>query len=341
MNRKQLSLITFSLFFFLLNGSGILQAQNATSRKGSRGTSYEFNYDEPYRLKDLFIQIQPFYGEVFVTNVNVGFGAEVQYYLSDQFDFRANFRTTYGKSFDINRDAAVKVSKSVTHFGNVPRAFYYLEVGGTYHLRDQAYDGQSKIALYSKRLKGAKWAAHVPENIVVPSKVRKIIGARLGAFHYSTTVDLQRTMDDQNVWIASNQGESFPHEGNFEMFGNLQVNGIYIGGSMAWFRNFSVRPKNYSNLTKDLLLTTYFDVLVAPSVLLEDIVYLGNIYSTDPIKKNKLGFRMGIDGKFNQELSWSYGAEMGYRPSLKGQGTYVLIKASFPVLGFTFKKKEG
>ena len=52
-------------------------------------------YDEPYSVNKLFVGFQPFYGEVFATNVNAGFGAEASYYYRDKMDFKAHFRKTY------------------------------------------------------------------------------------------------------------------------------------------------------------------------------------------------------------------------------------------------------
>ena len=52
-----------------------------------------------------------------------------------------------------------------------------------------------------------------------------------------------------------------------------------------------------------------------------------------------IGFRAGIDGKFNRTLSWSYGGEVGYRPSLSGQGFYALLKVSFPVFSSNLDNK--
>jgi hypothetical protein len=46
-----------------------------------------------------------------------------------------------------------------------------------------------------------------------------------------------------------------------------------------------------------------------------------------------LGFRVGMDGRFNRTFSWAYGAEVGYRPSLEGRSFYAVFKISFPVFG--------
>lgn len=38
-----------------------------------------------------------------------------------------------------------------------------------------------------------------------------------------------------------------------------------------------------------------------------------------------------IDGLFNRELSWAYGGEIGFRPSVSGGEFYMLVKLVFPI----------
>jgi hypothetical protein len=56
-------------------------------------------------------------------------------------------------------------------------------------------------------------------------------------------------------------------------------------------------------------------------------------YLVSPVKTKTFGFRLGMDGRFNRQLSWSYGAEVGYRPAIEGRTFYALVKISFPVFG--------
>ncbi|MDH4058282.1 MAG: hypothetical protein OEU76_05930, partial [Cyclobacteriaceae bacterium] len=54
-------------------------------------------------------------------------------------------------------------------------------------------------------------------------------------------------------------------------------------------------------------------------------------YDIGPLKTKSFGFRAGIEGKFNRTLSWAYGGEIGYRPSVEGQGFFAMLKISIPV----------
>lgn len=102
---------------------------------------------------------------------------------------------------------------------------------------------------------------------------------------------------------------------------------------MVTIKNVAVKPDRFSALANDLIFTFYYDVLVAPNIEVSNVIYNDRMYSPGPIKTNMIGGRIGIDGKFNREFSWAYGAEIGYRPGILGRGAYVMVKISFPVFG--------
>ncbi len=311
------------LVALLATGSAVAQSKNTT-------ITYEEIYDAPYDINKLFVHFQPMYGEVFVTNVNVGFGLEVNYYLKDKFDFRAHARKAYAKSTDFTRNLADKNSE----VSNLPEIYNYYEIGATYHIVDREEDTETKVILYSDRFKGNKWAARVPEYIKVPSKVRKIYGARLGGIAYNTASDFNRAMEKQKVTIEGIGDDVL-------IFGNVDVKGLYVGGSLGLIKNFAIKPdKGYGVLSNDLIFNAFFDIMIAPSVTVEDIIYQGNIFSSAPIKTNMFGVRAGMDGKFNRELGWGYGAEIGYRPGITGRGMFVLLKISLPVYGTNFNHRK-
>jgi len=342
---KNLQSITF-FCFLLLSGSILAQTEQ---RKDNTPVTYEELYDEPASIKKLFIGFQPLYGELFTANVNAGFGIEASYYLNEKFDFRGHFRKTYGKSF---YDFARIQSDQNSDVDNTPSAFAYFEFGGTYHIKDFESSSKTKMFLYKKSYAGNKWASRVPLSAEVPCKVRKIYGARLGAIFWNSTTDINRVMDKQSLTtddFKDNAGNTLTSAaGNdISIFSNVSVAGLYVGGSMSWIHNVSVSFDKYESGIDDLILTTYLDILVAPSVKLDDIVYTqrdGNgdpanvpnptrSYSASSVGLAKFGFRAGIEGKFNRTLGWAYGGEVGMRPGIQGKMVYALLKISFPVFG--------
>ena len=112
---------------------------------------------------------------------------------------------------------------------------------------------------------------------------------------------------------------------------------------MAWIKNVAINFDKFEEGVDDLIFTAYADILISPMLAVDDIVYTikdedglpltRSTYSSDAINLKKFGFRLGVDGRFNRQFSWSYGVETGYRPSLEGRGFYALLKVSFPVFG--------
>lgn len=320
-------------------------------RKDKTAVTYEEIYDEPYSVNKVFVHLQPLYGELYATNVNAGFGLQVDYYYKDKADFRAHFRKSYSsKFFDLSRDAAIKGGES----DNDPKPFTYFEFGGTYHVKDFESSSKTNMILYKNSYKGNKWAARVPLNAEVPCKVRKIYGVRLGSVIWNSSVDLGRALKDQeltNADLKTSEGISLPDQytvgaNDFALdpFSNLSSVSAYLGGSMTWIKNIAVNFDKFEEGVDDLIFTAFFDLMFAPSFKIDDVVYTGidnngnktgatNTYSVDAVNVKKIGFRAGIDGKFNRQWSWSYGAEFGYRPGIEGKNFFVLAKISFPVFG--------
>jgi hypothetical protein len=311
----------------------------AQSRSDKNPVTYEELYDEPYAINKLFIQFQPIYGDMFVTNVNAGFGLEASYYMADKMDFRVHARKAYTQKFDITRDVAEKNS----NVDNLPGVFNYYEIGATYHVKDFDESSKTKMFLYKKSYKGDKWAARVPLDVEIPCKVRKIYGVRLGGLLFDTSIDVNRALKAQdltNEILIDEAGAPIPTTyiddtngeiNDVSIFGNMSVAGGYVGGSMTWIKNVAVDFDNkYVEGVDDLIFTAFFDILVA-SASIDDIVYNGTTFSSEGLETSLIGFRLGMDGKFNRTLSWGYGGEIGMRPGLKGRGFYALIKISFPI----------
>ena len=302
--------------------------------------TYEELYDEPYEINKLFVQFQPIYGELFVTNVNAGFGLEASYFWAEKMDFRIHARKTYTQKFDLTRD----IADNNSNVENIPNVYNYYELGATYHVKDFDESSKTKMFLYRKSYKGDKWAARVPLSVEIPCKVRKIYGARLGGFYFDTAVDLNRALEAQDLTtdVLVNKETNSPipstylDENNLSqdvsIFSNMSVGGVYVGGSMSWIKNVAVDFDNkYQEGVDDLIFTAFLDILIAPAIGIDDVVYQGQTYSVDEVATSLIGFRAGMDGKFNRTLSWGYGGEVGMRPGLKSRGFYALVKISFPI----------
>jgi len=321
--------IFFSIAVLLIiAASGNIQAQNVNLNTEAKTLTYEQLYDTPYDINKLFIHLQPMYGEYFATNTTIGWGIKAHYYWKNIADFEAHIRGPYARTFDITRDAAFKNST----VDNEAKSYTYYELIGTYHIKDEELDTETKFILYSNRYKGDKWAATVPLHTIIPTKVRRIIGGRFGGMAYNTSIDMNRIMEKQGVTLIGDEGGEIGEDES--VYGNMSAIGFFVGASMTWIKNVAVQPdKIYGTLVNDLIFTTFFDINFAPVITVDDIYDDGVRYSSETIQKNVLGVRAGFEGKFNRKFSWAYGGEIGYRPGLKNSGLFVNAKISFPVFG--------
>ena len=324
----------------------------AQERKDKTPVTFEEIYDEPYSVNKLFVGFQPLYGELFTANINAGFGAEAVYYHQDKFNIKAHFRKTYSRRFfDLTRDLAFNNSD----VDNQPGIYNYFELGGTYHIKDFEESSKTKMILYKNSYKGNRWASRVPLFAEVPCKVRKIYGARLGGIMWHSSTDLNRALAKQGLSHsdlkssdADLPSQEFDENGtveNVDVFTNISAVGAYVGGSMSWIKNVAVNFDKFEEGIDDLMFTAYADILYSPSIVVDDIIYTlkdpqGNpivgstaTYSAAPVKTKSLGFRLGIDGRFNRTLSWAYGGEIGFRPGIEGRTFFAMFRISFPVYG--------
>ncbi len=325
----------------------LAQDQEQASDTIAAPTTFEEIYDDPYNINKLFIGFQPFYGEIFATNINAGFGFEAQYFYKNKFDVKGHFRKTYSSKFyDFNRELAKQNSMS----DNKPEVFNYYELGGTYHIKDFEGNSKTRLVLRKKKTSANRWASTVPMTAEIPAKVRKIYGARAGLIIWNSTVDISRSLEKQglsNADLLSSENISLPEtyiDDNGEIqdlnaFSNLYTTNIYVGGSFTWIRNMAVSFDYYEEALDDGMFTVFFDIMLAPSQRLDPVLYNNTEFYTTPIKLNNLGGRIGIDGKFNRKIAWAYGGELGYRPSIDGRGFFALLKISFPVFSTNLQKK--
>ena len=320
-----------ALLIFLILGNQTFAQQEEEQEEVP---SYQTMYDDPYDIRNLYIQFQPLFGDIGALNITGGFGVEGAYYHKDVFDVQLAFRTTYGQRFDMNRHAAIKNDQN----GNNYPLYYNLEFGGTYHIKDLVKESTSHVLLYSKQLKGTEWASTVAKSAVINGKVRTVIGGRLGGMLYSSTLDVSAALQAQNKELMYEDGTPVLES---SMYSNINAFVIYLGGSYSMIRNYAVEfSERYDPSGDDLLFTPFFDLMFAPSVRINDVILPTETVSANDIDKLALGFRAGLNLKFNRQLSWGTTIETGVRPGVKKRGFFVLFKMSFPIYARKLEPKE-
>ncbi|BDD08283.1 hypothetical protein FUAX_07150 [Fulvitalea axinellae] len=325
-------------FFLLALMACLAHTTGAWAQKKPRAVTYSTLYDEPSVIHKLFVKIQPIYGELFATNTTAGYGLEVEYYMKNQMHFMANARTSYASVTEGVGNAAANQNNAQSD----PGQFVYAEFGATYHISDSEKEAETRMILFrSSYKKGNKWAAKVPDKIRIPAKVRKIIGARLGGIYYNTGVDMNRTLKSQDGLKlypeGLTSGDLFVDQ-NSTVYGGMRSMGGYVGASMSYIRNIAIKPdKTYGNLMDDRMIEVFADLLFMPYNKFDELLYQNVRIDTSPVKTTTIGYRAGINGKFNRTFTWSYGGEIGYRPGIAERGFYAVIKVGFPVFGTSLK----
>jgi hypothetical protein len=296
--------------------------------------TYEVLYDEPYKINKLFVGVQPLYGEQSATNVNAGFGIDAHYFLRDKADFRVQLRKTFTSSFfDQARGDAARYSS----VQNKPETYYYYEFGVTWHVTDFEDQSETKMALRQNTYRGDRWAWDGPRRVDVPCAVRKIYGARFGGIIWNSTLDVNDALRLDGKTNLDFGAGAFTESEN--IFSSIYSAGIYAGGSMTWIKNVAARFEKYERALDDGMITLYADILYSSHLKVRDVEFNGQLYQTDILKLKSFGFRAGVDGKFNRKLSWGYGGELGYRPSVANMGLFAVLKIAMPMVGLSFDHK--
>lgn len=326
--------IVFTCFVF---GQSPVTAQRSVN---NRKPDYEITKDDPYDINKLYIHIQPVYGEFFMTNINIGFGIEADYYLKNVLNMNFSFRKAYGQKFDFLRDVAEKNSDVL----NSPRKFYIGEIGATIHIIDREKETPSRFILYSKNFRQQnRWETMNVRYVQAQAKLRKIIGVRAGGISFQSVIDVNRIRSAQGITLSDSSGTL---GAGISIYSSIINSGFYLGGSIQLIRNASLSfDKSYQPVSNDLIFTAFADILLMPFSKIDDVFYQPSpqadeiVLNTGEIKLNMVGVRAGIKGMFNRDLSFGYSAEIGYRPGIRGENFYILGKISFPLFSSSLIKE--
>lgn len=338
-------------------------------KDSNKNINYKPVSDEPFKINKLWLHLQPISTDIFMTNFSIGYGMQANYFTGvgkpDNLDIKIAFRSSYGQRADFARNAAsdgsVNQNSSVLVGGrrlpvvNDFKRWNIFEIGACYHIKDSDDKrGKTKIMLTSKNKKIREYA--LVDYIMVDSKIREIMGARLGVVAYGTTTNLSAAMRKQGKDLVGDDGSILKADGSTlntdgtttlnnenRIYSNISSTGIYIGGSYSIIRNVVVKPDRFPNLANNIMLNSFFDLIIAPTTKVEDVKVLVNNtptyinYDVSPLKVNKIGWRAGFDIMYNQDYYWSFGGEIGARPTLGKRGMYVSARIGLPVFSFRFK----
>jgi hypothetical protein len=336
------------LLLFALAGLPFTGQQLMAQTSGSnKVVNYKSVSDEPYGINKMWLHFQPIVADVFMTNFSVGFGAQYNYLFTDKVNFEARMNTSYTRSFDFARDlaqknAGIQVNNEDLAISNRFAPYLNLQVGGSYHIIDNELKGTSKIMLTSKKVKTMQLTS--VDYVTVNSKVRQIVGIRGGGYYMQTTTNLGTAMIKQGRVMTGSDGSVLVPGGRNAIYSSLMAPGFYLGGSFGQIRNVAIKADKFGVLGNNTIFTSYADLMYSPFLRIDDVLIQEPgtentiTYTADNLKLNRVGWRAGFDIMYNQDKYFSFGGEIGARPTLAGRGMYAMAKVGFPV--FSFKPKQ-
>lgn len=334
----------------------------------NRVVNYKTVFDDPYDINQLWLNLSPLAAHMGSDNVSLGYGISARLFVKQKLQLTAAFQGNYAAGTDFMRtnarqngginyrsDASPRRDQTVRQL-NLYTPFSSFELGGQYAFSDVEKKSTSRIMLTSKKVRVMEFTT--VDEITVNSRNRHIWGGRVGVHSFSSAVSLNRPLERQGLTLTSAEGARLLPNGSTELGGytstayrnqlysNLRLNMVYVGGSFQLIRNVAVKADKFGNLANNIMLTTFADVLVAPDPLLDDIRIARpsgvgyDRYSTQAVALRQVGFRAGVDVAYNQDLHYSFGLESGVRPGLRGQGFYVAGRVSFPALAFRLNRSR-
>jgi hypothetical protein len=298
-------------------------------------------------------------------NTVIGSGLEVTYLPMPKLELKGGLRGNFFQVFDLQRSLALKGASITTQdskreqgelvLTNAFSRFYNVEIGGFYRLMEKEKDGSSKVVVSDQAEPGQ---TNFAEAIEVNTKVLQVVGARLGLSSMQSTVSVKTAIDKQNLNIKGSQGNILTSQGTTspsgfktpfntnELFSTFSSTGFYIGAGLQRIKNINIKTDKQGIVSHNSILSFYADLILNPWTQLSEIKArrVGGsqeeTFNLSPIKFNKIGGRAGFEIRYNQASFLSFGAELGYRPAIKGQGLYGLLKVSVPTFSFGSKHKK-
>lgn len=325
----------------------------------SSSVNYKVISDDPKDLNQLWIHIQPITIDGGQMNLAIGSGLGITYTPKPNIELHGGIRGNLINALDFQRFSSAqgasitwqesKREQSEMKLTNVFQRFFHWQVGGTYFFNDIEKTGGSKIILNENAIPGN---TSFPENIDVDAKIRQLMGVRLGITSMATTVSLNQAIENQNISIQGDKGTKINANGtqsgngfstsgnNNSIFSSFYSTGFNVGFALQRIKNISIKTDRQGILSNNSIITFYGDILFNPWTRVDAIetrwknTGTQENFSTDGIKLSKIGGKVGAEIRYNQASFISLGAEIGYQPSIQGEGWFGVLKLCMPTFSF-------
>lgn len=294
---------------------------------------YKIKRDNPEDVKNLIIHLDPWFADVYFTNLAMGFSARADWLINKVVDVSVEWRRPY---FDMNwlEASTYKLADEVggadmKDMAYMPQngfsQYTYLEPTIRLHLSDKIKETNHHLVLSKSSYSSGNNNYSNTQFINVPGKSRKIVSFE-GAACWLDVPVLYKGLFNSNPsdfqLVHKETGIVLPATEDFG--GTMMRTLTFIGGfSFQRLDNLKALTDKYGVKYSTAWTNFYFDVLYAPVVNFDHVVDdQGLKYEVTNQKVNRLGWRLGYALKNTKGTALSMKFNVGNRPGFEGDNPY-------------------
>jgi hypothetical protein len=300
----------------------------------SQQLSYKVLKDEPDKIKNFTLHLDPFYADAWSTNTTLGFGVRADAMIMKRLSANVFFRKAY-----LDMNARSHADGSLPKPKNGFSKMTYFEPAVSFHIIDKLKKRSVKVVLSSSTSYSGNYKTTSTKYIMVPGTVRKIRGVRGGLFFVNTAIDMDQG-EAIKTWTAKNGNETVTFgEFGTRVHGSAIYNGysqmrqvaLFGGLTFKSITNLQTEVEGYSKTRGNYnFYDFYVDVMYAPILSYQDVKFAdGTNFSLSNSSNNRTGWRAGVLWKNASHTFLSYGFEFGQRPGYAGSDKGFLNSRSF------------
>lgn len=303
------------IFLALLCSASIAKSQSVT---------YNVEENDPKKLKQISIGIDPFYAETYggINFAQIGASVRGEALLFKRIELRGDLRMAY---LDVNSGKMPgKTTDSYAICNGGTSRTNYFEGGATLYLLDWTRTRSLQITLSSSTYGGYTQR----EFIHVPGQKRHLVGVRGGLAVYNTGVEISdqngAAFDVRNdtgrVMMGMIDGTTVNGSVTSYAYTMLNSSLLYAGLSIKSIINMVVDVSGYSHLKRrSTVYDVYADVITCPYVKMKDLSSAdGHVWTVKTQKEaySAIGWRAGLTFRQLNRVGLAYKFEVGQRPGI-------------------------
>lgn len=297
----------------LLCGAFIMEA-------GAQKVNYTVVSDNPDRLKYTSLSLEPFYADIHMSNMTLGWNVRADAIILKRIELRADYRRAY---MDMNVSAAESQSQYHAYAKNGVKFAQTTELGASLIFRDKTKRKSLRVVLSQYRFGNYQ----ITNFINVPGNVRRMTALRGGAYLLSTSIEF--TDDHQEFVKLPNVDRNKPEMAlkvANKAIPMMRTGVLYAGLSFKSITSLTIDADGYGNRHNRGYTDFFVDFLFAPIVNFSDVKDTKNeVFEIDPASAaiKRMGWRAGAVFRSPETVALTYKFEFGSRPGFQYSTEFV------------------